>query len=471
MDIYVIIITILKYGLLALTGTALPVAFYAGGYLIYKKVFHGTKTLSIQQWVTLVLLSVWLLLVLGLTTFSRGANFTGSINTSLFSGYINAWHEWSYTELQLIIFNMLMFAPLGFLLPFLTKKGEHFSFVCLVSFLVTLFIEVLQFVSGRGIFELDDLLHNFIGSTFGYFVIMFFISCFREKKLKWRLLMRMLALPLIYVIGIGGAIIVYQNQEYGNMSIIPAEKQNMSMVSIENKAELSNQTEKVCVYKNSRANDTQYGGTIAEAIEELTGTEFKQTAHVDGKNKIFVSKTSNTQLTVFANNDGWTYTIWEEEKAALTEKEALLKGKKIEGWLNEHNLLSKNAVFSVQNNSILRWDVPTSEEIYPQESFASGYIMVEFNKNGEISNFHYFMIFNEYIKSVDVISEKEAYLEILDGNFEQYAPFEKGDILVVQDCILSYEYDTKGFLRPVYRFSGYINETDRFWESSVSAMK
>lgn len=113
----------------------------------------------------------------------------------------------------------------------------------------------------------------------------------------------------------------------------------------------------------------------------------------------------------------------------------------------------------------------SSEEIYPQESFASGYIMVEFNKNGEISNFHYFMIFNEYIKSVDVISEKETYLEILDGNFEQYAPFEKGDILVVQDCILSYEYDTKGFLRPVYRFSGYINETDRFWESSVSAMK
>ncbi len=32
---------------------------------------------------------VWLLLVLGLTTFSRGANFDGSVNLSLFSGYIN----------------------------------------------------------------------------------------------------------------------------------------------------------------------------------------------------------------------------------------------------------------------------------------------------------------------------------------------------------------------------------------------
>ncbi len=81
------------------------------------------------------------------------------------------------------------------------------------------------------------------------------------------------------------------------------------------------------------------------------------------------------------------------------------------------------------------------------------------------------MIFNEYIESVDIISEEAAYSEILNGNYEQYTPFEKGDRLVIQDCILSYEYDTKGFLRPVFRFSGYINEADCFWESKVSAMK
>lgn len=191
----VIIMTILRYGLLALAGAVFLAALYAGEYLICKKIFHGTKTLSIRQWVTLVLLSGWLLLVLGLTTFSRGANFTGSINISLFSGYINAWHKWSYTELQ------------------------------------------------------------------------------------WRPLMKMLVLPLIYIIGVGSAVIVYQNQEYGNMPIIPAEKQNMSIVSVKNEAELSNQTDKVGVYKNLRVSDTQYSGTIEKAIEELTGTKFKSTAH------------------------------------------------------------------------------------------------------------------------------------------------------------------------------------------------
>mgnify|MGYP007025257499 CR=1 FL=1 len=48
----------------------------------------------------------------------------------------------------------------------------------------------LQLVTGHGIFELDDLLHNFTGSLFGYFVIMFFLSCFREKKWKWKPFMK-----------------------------------------------------------------------------------------------------------------------------------------------------------------------------------------------------------------------------------------------------------------------------------------
>ncbi len=91
--------------------------------------------------------------------------------------------------------------------------------------------------------------------------------------------MKMLVLPLIYIVGVGSAVIVYQNQEYGNMPIIPAEKQNMSIVSVKNEAELSNQTDKVGVYKNLRVSDTQYSGTIEKAIEELTGTKFKSTAH------------------------------------------------------------------------------------------------------------------------------------------------------------------------------------------------
>lgn len=43
--------------------------------------------------------------------------------------------------------------------------------------------------------------------------------------------------------------------------------------------------------------------------------------------------------------------------------------------------------------------------------------MIVYNFNGEIS--HFFIICNEYVKSVDVISEEEGYSQILNGNYEQ----------------------------------------------------
>lgn len=470
MDIITILRTIFSYSLLALAGIGILIPVYAGAFLLYKKIFHGSRTLSVKQWSALVLLSAWLLLVLGLTTFSRGANFTGTINTSLFSGYVNAWHEWSYTELQLIIFNMLMFAPLGFLLPFLSQKGEKFRFTCLVSFLVTFLIEVLQLITGRGIFELDDLLHNFVGSIFGYFVIMFFLTSFRRKGLEWKSLVKALVLPFIFVIGIGCAIAVYNGQEYGNMPIIPAEKQNMSAISIENEAVFSEGKDSACVYRNPRANDSQYRETIAQAVEALTDIEFKAVRR-DGKNHVYVSNSSNIQLTILTNSGEWNYNTWSYDTVELTEAETLAKRNELEEWMKQYNLLPDGMIFSVQDGSILRWDAPTMNGNYPQDDFALGSIMVAYNQSGEISSFHYNVITHEYIENVTLMSEKDAYLDIMDGNFEQYTPFEKEDNLVVKDCRLDYTYDTKGFYRPVYRFSGYINQADYPWEAIVSAME
>lgn len=48
MDIYTILSTIFKYSLLALGGIAILIPLYAAGFLIYKKVFHGTKKMEAE---------------------------------------------------------------------------------------------------------------------------------------------------------------------------------------------------------------------------------------------------------------------------------------------------------------------------------------------------------------------------------------------------------------------------------------
>lgn len=80
---------------------------------------------------------------------------------------MNAWNKWSISELQLILFNMLMFVPLGLLLPLLLRKAEAFWVTFLVSLSTTVGIEIIQLMTGKGIFELDDILHNLIGDLQG----------------------------------------------------------------------------------------------------------------------------------------------------------------------------------------------------------------------------------------------------------------------------------------------------------------
>lgn len=65
------------------------------------------------------------------------------------------------------IFNILMYMPLGFLLPkcFGTlRKKKTFLLIAVAS---SLFIEVMQGAFGMGLFEIDDVLNNTIGATIG----------------------------------------------------------------------------------------------------------------------------------------------------------------------------------------------------------------------------------------------------------------------------------------------------------------
>lgn len=141
----------------------------------------------------------------------------------------------------------------------------------------------------------------------------------------------------------------------------------------------------------------------------------------------------------------------------------------MERWLSENGSLPETAVFSLQDKSILRWDIemPPMEE--QTSDFTAGTIMVRIDADGNYASFDYYAAKYEYVGTLACISAAEAYNQILDGNFEQYNSFERGDILVVTGCSMDYEPDTKGFSRPVYRFEGYINTDETPWEGVVSA--
>jgi len=64
--------------------------------------------------------------------------------------------------------NVVCFMPLGFVLPIITDRNWGIIKVTLMSFLASLFVEVLQLVSKLGSCDVDDMILNTLGGFLGY---------------------------------------------------------------------------------------------------------------------------------------------------------------------------------------------------------------------------------------------------------------------------------------------------------------
>lgn len=88
-----------------------------------------------------------------------------------------SWKQWNVQKEQ-ILTNIVMFIPIGVLAGFLWKwKGLWFA--AGLSF----FVETLQLVSGRGLMEFDDVIHNCLGAAVGIGFVMMAkrLMCTRER--------------------------------------------------------------------------------------------------------------------------------------------------------------------------------------------------------------------------------------------------------------------------------------------------
>ncbi|WP_100407680.1 VanZ family protein [Bacillus solitudinis] len=68
----------------------------------------------------------------------------------------------------IILGNLLLLLPLGFLLPLWLRKLRNVYQVGLIVMLTSIVIELLQFLFGVGIPNIDDILLNTIGGLVGY---------------------------------------------------------------------------------------------------------------------------------------------------------------------------------------------------------------------------------------------------------------------------------------------------------------
>lgn len=73
-----------------------------------------------------------------------------------------------------ILGNIIPFVPFGYFLPLIYKKINSPQRLFSVALLFILFIEIFQFITRLGIFDVDDIILNMFGILIGYFLYKFF---------------------------------------------------------------------------------------------------------------------------------------------------------------------------------------------------------------------------------------------------------------------------------------------------------
>lgn len=118
---------------------------------------------------------MYVVLLLVITFFSRESGSGKGLDLKLFS-------TWGINNRNnaYVIENILLFIPYGFVCAW-NFTGLRNFFVCtLTGFLTSLGIECLQLITRRGVFQIDDILTNVLGSMIG--CIAYWCICRRKQK-------------------------------------------------------------------------------------------------------------------------------------------------------------------------------------------------------------------------------------------------------------------------------------------------
>ncbi|MFC0560427.1 VanZ family protein [Halalkalibacter alkalisediminis] len=81
--------------------------------------------------------------------------------------------------IRILLGNVVLFMPLGFLIPSIWVKLRRVAYIMAVGFSLSFLIEMSQFLFTQRVANVDDVILNTLGAVIGY---MLFSICFWAKK-------------------------------------------------------------------------------------------------------------------------------------------------------------------------------------------------------------------------------------------------------------------------------------------------
>ncbi len=429
-------------------------------YLIFFRRFSKNNGKSnVKKIIVFCILFCYIVIVIGATIFIRPGVYEHA-NLHLFSSYIEAWNNYSKSYWRNIILNILMFVPFGFLLPILDDKFKNFFSSMGLSLLFTVGIEMTQYATKRGIFEVDDIMNNWIGALIGYSIVMFILLITCKEKVRFKSLKLILCiLPTALALGIGYKIMDnYNSQRFGNLSSNYNYIYDMSNVILNSNVELAGDNNEKTVYISERLSEKD-AFEFAQRFFEKLGSKVDRSNIDDYDNMIMYSSTDHRyKLTVYLKGGAYDFTDFKCDKNVINQG---MDKNSVKEVLDDYDIdVSEMTEFEEKKNdensdSTYRFSVDLDEK---DNKLTDGYLSIhQFENILSIDNYIY--KYDAYDKC-KIISQKEAYDKIKAGEFNSYELYDIQSINI-KSIKLCYKMDSKGFYQPVYRFECTIDGEGR----------
>lgn len=444
----------LRYAMFGcLAAVTVLLVFLAGYKFIYKNLMHGEGQLEARKAVWLFIFVIYAAVLLGATFFSRDVFYSGSRLVPLFASYREAWFLGRLSNFINIAANILLFMPFGFLIPLGIVRMRSFMKTGLVGLGVTLSIELVQTVTGLGIFECDDILNNLVGTMIGYgFFVLAFRIFGKEERKKNAFEIFICQLPLILtIVAFATIFIVYESRELGNLAIHYVTKIPKEQFEIISEIQPEKDAGKAYVYQVKEYSLAETG-ELAKKIFEKTGGVINENATDIYESTVFYEG-SGKHISIEYKGGAYEYLDWD---AILPKAE-------------QQPAMKTDATREEIENALLRLDIRIpqgstfkntrdgqyyfySDRLEADGVTYDGFLNCECMADGSIGRVSNRIYECSAYKEYDIISEQQALEKLKSGEFLFYTAEDGKVVFTVHDIYLKYLTDSKSFYQPVYNF-------------------
>ena len=121
-----------------------------------------------------IVFTIYLVVLFYLVLFARSKNVDYLVRNSGINLFIMSWQGGTIPSMEFMEFylNMVLFIPMGYLLPYIFKffRAHSLRRPLLASFLMSVLIENLQLMTKRGTYDTSDIIANTLGALIGAYL-------------------------------------------------------------------------------------------------------------------------------------------------------------------------------------------------------------------------------------------------------------------------------------------------------------